>query len=277
MGDVGEAPGPSWKDKGKAKLGEPSYFTSAHNQSERKNPGPNSRSLEREDMCLINHAETLDNPPVRISEDLDMNDVWDKRHHPVSKKTCYALRHFKNPGNLLVNSQSTRSLPCPKPSPSIVLTDVAPSFKGLHPALSKNLTSQDVDPTIPKLYIVASEAYSLTDCVKLLNPTPDPSHMMLTAFDEVERPFKMLLSHLSISRFTISGDWGNFCRREHLLVKHYLHTHCNLRSCSVCSLDWKYAGNTGSGITMLTTSLATASTTIPIFNTCRFLRYHLNY
>ncbi|KAL3618761.1 hypothetical protein CASFOL_037423 [Castilleja foliolosa] len=258
MGDVGEAPGPSWKDKGKAKLGEPSYFTSAHNQSERKNPGPNSRSLEREDMCLINHAETLDNPPVRISEDLDMNDVWDKRHHPVSKKTCYALRHFKNPGNLLVNRfQSTRSLPCPKPSPSIVLTDVAPSFKGLHPALSKNLTSQDVDPTIPKLYIVASEAYSLTDCVKLLNPTPDPSHMMLTAFDEI----------LTVSQ----------CRREHLLVKHCLHTHCNLRSCSVCSLDWKYAGNTGSGITMLTTSLATASTTIPIFNTCRFSRYHLNY
>ncbi|KAL3616335.1 hypothetical protein CASFOL_039725 [Castilleja foliolosa] len=315
----GEAPGPSMIDKGKAKLGEPSYFTSAHVQSARKKPGPYSgnkpgvkademvlakyklpryvprnkpgvkagelakynlpryvpRSLARDDMCLIialtsqevdgpklelgadeaflltNREETVGNPSGRFSEDLHMTDVFNNQYRmilsnrntgsptqfllnrdwsrfvymnklkagdelwifrlldPVSKNTCYALRHFKNPGNCLVNS--ARSLTCPKPSPSIAPADVAPSSEKLQSELSKILTSHDVDPTRPELYIDASEAYTLTGCVTLLNPVPKPSHMMLTAFDEVERSYKMLLSHLSISRFiTISGDWGNF-------------------------------------------------------------------
>ncbi|KAL3616334.1 hypothetical protein CASFOL_039724 [Castilleja foliolosa] len=286
MADRGEAPGPSSQDKGKAKLGEPSYFTSAHVQSDRNEPGPDSGSLAREDMCLLialtsqevdgsglhlgadeaflltNRAETVGNPSGRFSEDLDMTDVFDNRYRmklsnhntgslrqfllnrdwsrfvymnklkagdelwffrlldPVSKNTCYALRHFKNlNSHFSDDNQSTRSLPCPEPSrasPSVAPADVAPSIERLHPDLSKTLTSQDVDPTNPKLYIDASEAYTLTDSVELLKPNPNPSQMMLSVFDEVDRPYHMQLSHLSIRRFTISADWGRFVRDHKL-------------------------------------------------------------
>ncbi|KAL3616339.1 hypothetical protein CASFOL_039729 [Castilleja foliolosa] len=78
--------------------------------------------------------------------------------------------------------------------------------------LAKTLISQNVVPEDPALYINASEAYTLTECEQLLDPSSfSDESMMLCVYDEKDDEYKMLLSQ-SEEGYSISGGWGVYVR-----------------------------------------------------------------
>ncbi|KAL3649308.1 hypothetical protein CASFOL_005711 [Castilleja foliolosa] len=301
----------SRKDKGKAKVGEPSDYTSEDDQSEEFEPGPDSEnnlmviddqkelvqynppnphpgSLPNETMCLsivlisqevaeaypklilsaseafnlTDRMELLEDPTGRFSEDLAMTDVLDNLYRmkisnhnsgspsrflvntdwskfvrlnqlkegdvlkfyrlldPVSGQPWYALRHFKNPGNVQSfsfsdDNQSRRLLPGPEPS-VVPPSDIVPSLEEKNSVLSKTLTSLDTEPIDPMLSIDASEAYALTGCVNLFRPSSVPNTMELFMYNDDDDSYKMLLYYCPIDGCYLSRDWGRFVKRNKL-------------------------------------------------------------
>ncbi|KAL3649307.1 hypothetical protein CASFOL_005710 [Castilleja foliolosa] len=195
-----------------------------------------SKDLAMTDMLGNRYRMTVSNHHSEFPSRFLVNTDWSRFVHlhklkegdelgfyrlldPDSGQTCCIVRPFKNPGNLELSSfsddnQSMRILPSPENSVAPP-DDMEPIPQTPLSVLTKTLTAQDTNPRDPVLYINASDAYTLTGRLEILNPTPIPSPMELVVF-QGNWVYNMLLSYSSTNAYSISQDWG------HLVTMHKL-------------------------------------------------------